>query len=101
MKDAEGWVDALPNNTTRAMVIDGEKVLLCNAAGEHYAVENRCSHQDTPLENGRIRQGHICCPLHGVRFDLKTGEPKGQLTKIALRTFTVEESGDKVRVIPS
>ena len=101
MKDAEGWVDALPNNTTRAMVIDGEKILLCNAAGEHYAVENRCSHQDTPLENGRIRQGHICCPLHGVRFDLKTGEPKGQLTKIALRTFTVEESGDKVRVIPS
>ena len=28
---------------------------------------------------------------YGVRFDLKTGEPKGDLTRIPLRTFSVTE----------
>jgi len=98
MTDTKILVEPLADNTTFAIEHNGEKVLLCNAAGKHYAVENRCSHQNTPLENGRIRQGYICCPLHGVRFDLKTGEPKGQLTRIPLKTFAVSEENGKIRI---
>ena len=95
---AESSIDTLRVNETQAIEIDGFPVLVCNSGGRHYAVENRCSHQDNPLTGGRIRNGHICCPLHGVRFDLITGEPKGQLTRIPLRTFEVKESNDKVLI---
>ncbi|MFT7221809.1 MAG: 3-phenylpropionate/trans-cinnamate dioxygenase ferredoxin subunit [Candidatus Azotimanducaceae bacterium] len=98
MTETQILVEPLVDNTTLAIELNGEKILLCNAAGEHYAVENRCSHQNTPLENGRIRQGYICCPLHGVRFDLKTGEPKGELTRISLKTFPVNEENGKIRI---
>jgi len=88
----------IPENTTLPLIIDGRKILLCNANGIHYAIENNCSHQDTPLEKGRIRGNFICCPLHGVRFNLETGEPMGQLTKKAIQTYPIEEKGDLLTI---
>ena len=64
----------LANNDSRAVTINGSKVLICRAAGELYAVENRCTHQEAELEGGRIRGCFISCPLHGVRFDLRDGK---------------------------
>jgi len=79
----------LANNDSRAVTINGSKVLICRAAGELYAVENRCTHQEAELEGGRIRGCFISCPLHGVRFDLSDGTPMGQLTREALPTYEV------------
>ena len=77
----------LADNDSRAVNIKGRKVLICRAAGELYAVENRCTHQEADLEGGRIRGCFISCPLHGVRFDLRDGTPMGQLTREALPTY--------------
>ncbi len=82
---------ALAPDQREVVTVGDSCVLVCNAGGVHYAVENRCTHQETTLHEGRIRHGFIACPLHGVRFDLKTGEPKGDLTRIPLRTFSVTE----------
>ena len=71
-------------------------ILVCHTGGAHYAIENRCTHQDTALHEGRMRNGFISCPLHGVRFELKTGEPRGDLTRIPVRTFPVEVSDDRI-----
>lgn len=77
----------LEKNSSRALVLAGKKILLCNAGGEIYAVENRCSHQEAELEGGRIRGCFLSCPLHGVRFNLTNGEPMGQLTRIPILTY--------------
>ena len=95
------WLDAIRDNTTLPIQVGQHKILVCNADGQHYAIENRCSHQDTPLENGQIRHGHISCPMHGVRFDLATGEPKGELTKVAIKTYVVEQDHGKFRITVS
>jgi 3-phenylpropionate/trans-cinnamate dioxygenase ferredoxin component len=91
-------MSALSLDSRQVVKHEGLCILVCNAGGTHYAIENRCTHQDTPLHEGRIRNGLISCPLHGVRFDLKTGEPRGDLTRIAVRTFAVEQTGDQLRV---
>ena len=79
----------LSDNDSRAVTISGQKVLVCRAGGELYAVQNRCTHQEAELEGGRIRGCFISCPLHGVRFDLSDGTPMGQLTREALATYEV------------
>ena len=86
-------VERLPDNSSKAITIEGQSILLCNSSGQHYAIANQCSHQDSPLEKGRIRNGYISCPLHGVRFSLETGEPMGgQLTRVAVKTYEVVEA---------
>ncbi len=79
----------LPNNDSRAVLVDGREVLICRADGELYAVENRCTHQNAELEGGRIRGCFISCPLHGVKFNLRDGMPTGQLTRLPLPTYQV------------
>jgi len=81
--------EELADNKSRAMTINGKSIVICRAAGELYALENRCSHQEAELEGGRIRGCFISCPLHGVRFDLRDGSPMGQLTRVAVPTYEV------------
>jgi 3-phenylpropionate/trans-cinnamate dioxygenase ferredoxin subunit len=79
----------LADNSNKAITIDNQHILVCKANGEYYAVQNQCTHQRSELEGGRIRNCFISCPLHGVRFDLRNGNPKGELTRIPLKTFEV------------
>ena len=92
-------VEPLAENSSQVIALDGYSILLCNSAGKHYAIANQCSHQDSPLEKGRIRNGYISCPLHGVRFSLETGEPMGvQLTRVPVKTYEVIEDQSSVRI---
>jgi len=75
------------NNSSIAIEVEGRKLLLCNADGQIFCVQNRCTHRNFPLDKGRIRRCAVICPEHGVLFDLRSGVPKGELTKIPLKTF--------------
>lgn len=52
-------------------------IVVCRVDGELYAVEDNCSHADTPLSEGRLRGSLLVCPLHGAGFDVRTGEHSG------------------------
>jgi len=88
--------DRLPENSSEPIQLGEQKILLCNSAGRHFAIRNQCTHQDTPLEKGRIRNGFVSCPLHGVRFNLETGVPMGDLTRVPVQTYEVVEDGESV-----
>lgn len=72
--------------------VAGHSILLCRHQGEILAVQNKCTHAGSRLESGLMAQGSIRCPLHGVRFDLRTGQCLNERLKCAaLRCFTVRE----------
>lgn len=77
----------LPQGGARAFTVGDQSVLLVRSDEQVFAVENRCSHAYQPLEAGRVRGCYIFCPLHGMRFDLRTGEPSGTLTRAPLKTW--------------
>lgn len=77
----------VPTNGSQLVVVDGRELLVCNSRDEIHVVENKCTHQDQPLVGGRVRNGYIFCPVHGMRFRLATGEAIGQLTRIPLCVF--------------
>ena len=87
-------VTDLPENSSKAVTVDGKNILVCKASGHFYAVDNMCTHQRSELEGGRIRNCFLSCPLHGVRFDLRTGVPKGELTKVPLKTYEITVGDD-------
>jgi 3-phenylpropionate/trans-cinnamate dioxygenase ferredoxin component len=88
----------IPDSSSAVLEAGGRSILLCNSGGTHYAIENRCTHQESPLAGGRVRNGFISCPLHGVRFNLKTGEPIGDLARLRVKTFAVIETDDGIVV---
>lgn len=88
----------LEKNSSCMVEVAGRQVLVCNAGGEFYAVQNLCTHQASSLEGGRIRNCFISCPLHGARFDLRDGSTKGALTSQALETYAVRIVDGNVEV---
>jgi len=83
----------IPPGTCKPVDVNGRSVLIAHLPDGFRAVENRCSHAASPLDASRIlRGGQVLCPLHGARFDLKTGAAK---TAPAFRPIAVYQ----IRVI--
>ncbi|MGV6827562.1 MAG: non-heme iron oxygenase ferredoxin subunit [bacterium] len=78
--------------------LEGKRLLLVNADGEYYAVDEMCSHEDYSLSLGCIQDGRIKCSLHGSYFDLKTGEPTVDPADEPIATYPVAIDGDDIIV---
>ncbi|SDJ96163.1 Ferredoxin subunit of nitrite reductase or a ring-hydroxylating dioxygenase [Catalinimonas alkaloidigena] len=65
----------LPINTLRRLNAAGRKVCLAHTADGFYAVDDACPHQRASLSEGHLNgYNEVICPLHGYRYDLKSGQ---------------------------
>lgn len=74
--------------------------MVLNCAEVLFAVENRSSHEDTPLADGELDETDcsIECPRHGSRFDLRTGWALNLPAYEPIEVFPVEVIDDVVTV---
>lgn len=57
--------------------IGSDGIVVCRVAGQLYALDDNCSHADTPLSEGRLLGYGLTCPLHGAIFDVRDGTHSG------------------------
>ncbi len=63
------WANELSSDKPFARTILGEQVLLYrDAEGKPVALSNICPHRFAPLHKGRLEDGVIECPYHGLAF---------------------------------
>ena len=91
-------VEALSPGQHRAFDVDGENILLCAVEDKFYAVANMCTHAASTLQDGRQRGCFILCPLHGARFDVRTGQTDGKLTRIPLKIYEVRVADGRILI---
>jgi 3-phenylpropionate/trans-cinnamate dioxygenase ferredoxin component len=91
-------VSELAPGTTRRVVVEGCELLLCNVDGKIYGIEDVCTHDGGPLDQGTLEGECIVCPRHGATFDVKTGEALTLPAVIGLMTFNVSVSADDIFV---
>lgn len=80
-----------------AFEVESVPVLIVRSDGALVAVVDACPHQQALLSSGRLRGRTIMCPLHGARFDLKTGECVGGAYP-GLKTLAIREADGEVSV---
>jgi 3-phenylpropionate/trans-cinnamate dioxygenase ferredoxin subunit len=88
----------LPEGAARVFVVDGLSLAAARSGTKVFVVENRCSHDDGPLGEGRILDGEIECPRHGARFDLASGRATRMPAVAPIETFTATIDGADVFV---
>jgi 3-phenylpropionate/trans-cinnamate dioxygenase ferredoxin component len=89
---------AIAPGTTLRVVVDDVPVLLCNVAGELYAVEDICTHDGGELDGGEFDGCRIMCPRHGALFDVTTGKALTLPAVSPLPTYPVTVDGDDVSI---
>ena len=91
-------LDELPEKGFIVRHVGETQVLVCRAAGDVFAVENRCSHAFARFDEGRLRGTRLMCPLHGACFDVRTGRSLGPPASSPIRSFAVRVDGGRVLV---
>ncbi len=72
------WVRVANEDTVaagEAVVVEagGRRLALCNTGQGLFAIDDQCTHDGGPLDQGKLDGKEIECPRHGARFDVTTG----------------------------
>jgi 3-phenylpropionate/trans-cinnamate dioxygenase ferredoxin subunit len=89
---------AIELGTTQRVVVEGLAILLCNVGGNLYAIEDVCTHDGAPLDQGELDGRRITCPRHGAVFDVITGAVLALPAVLPVRTFVVRVTSGKVYI---
>ena len=73
-------------------------VAVAIVAGQAYAFQDTCTHQQCSLSEGFLDEWAVICPCHQSVFDVRTGEVLLGPATTALRTFACVRDGDAVSV---
>ena len=66
--------DELQPGQMKRIDLKNRRLLVANVAGDFCVADDMCTHEDASLTLGCLRGDLIKCPLHGSRFNLRTGE---------------------------
>lgn len=78
--------------------LDGIRIALCRTSSGVYAVEDVCSHDGSPLNQGELLGEQIECPRHGARFDVRNGKNMALPAVRPIRSFSTREQDGKIEV---
>jgi 3-phenylpropionate/trans-cinnamate dioxygenase ferredoxin component len=73
-------------------------VAVFNVGGSFCATQNKCTHREGPLSEGRLAGSTVTCPRHGAQFNVCTGAVLRGPAQVALSTYRVAIEGDVGRV---
>lgn len=88
-----------PDGEPIVVDINRRWVAIFNCGGDLYAIEDRCTHDDGPLADGKVAECVVACPRHGARFDLRTGKLlSGPAGTVDVPTYEVKVADGQVMV---
>ena len=89
---------AVPAGTAKAVTVGDRDIAICNADGRICAIDNICTHDYGELNEGEMEGFEIECPVHGARFDVRTGEATAAPAFMGVDTFPVRVEGEEIQV---
>lgn len=89
-----GHIDEIPVGEGRAYAVDGEQIAVYRMRdGSLRAIGAVCPHRGGPLADGLTDDTVVVCPLHGLGYDLSTGEEVGGGPGVCTHTATTTPDG--------
>jgi 3-phenylpropionate/trans-cinnamate dioxygenase ferredoxin subunit len=88
--------DLKPGHTKKVCFPDHGPILLANVDGQIYAVDDTCTHEDSSLSLGCLREDKVKCTLHGSWFSVVTGEPSEDPADEPLRCYSTKLKDDTI-----
>jgi 3-phenylpropionate/trans-cinnamate dioxygenase ferredoxin component len=91
-------IEDVPVGTVKVVEAGGRRIALCNYDGKFYAVDDECTHDRGPLDQGELIGQEIECPRHGARFDVTTGRATRLPAVRPVRSYKVSIADGSISV---
>ena len=94
-------ISQLPPGETILVEIDNKDLLIVNVGGEIFAITNDCTHSGGSLCEDFLDEDIIECPLHGAKFNVRSGEVVEGPADEPISTYEVTIDGQDILVFPA
>jgi 3-phenylpropionate/trans-cinnamate dioxygenase ferredoxin subunit len=103
MRESTGFVrvckvSEVPDPGRRVFELEDRFIVLFHVGGRFWALDDRCTHDDGPLGEGRLEGFTIECPRHGAKFDIRTGHVLSMPATRDTSAYQVKVEGNEVYV---
>ena len=88
----------VPEGERLAFDIGSIPVVLFHTTAGFFAIEDLCTHENSPLNDGELSGMSIKCLEHGACFDIRTGAALNLPAVKPTRTFPVRLTDGKIQV---
>ena len=89
----------IPEGEIRAFKAAHTKIVVCHTEEGFYALENECSHDGAPIDDGELCGHEIICSRHGAKFDVKNGEVTAPPAVVGIDRLELKIEGDDIYVL--
>jgi 3-phenylpropionate/trans-cinnamate dioxygenase ferredoxin subunit len=79
--------DDFNENNMLEVIHENHSYLVAKVDKEYFAIDNMCSHENSELILGCLKNKTIKCSLHGSYFDLETGKPLNEPADEPIKTY--------------
>jgi 3-phenylpropionate/trans-cinnamate dioxygenase ferredoxin subunit len=90
--------DELAPGTAKVVEAGGKRLALCNTGEGFYAIDDMCTHDRGPLDQGTLIGNRIECPRHGAQFDVTTGRAVVLPAVRPVRTYPTRVEDGEIEV---
>ena len=92
-------LDQLPEGSILRATLGDRDLVLVRCDGAIYALGNVCPHRGGLLSEGKLQCGaELACPLHGFRYDVRSGKATMPLDVPGVRSYQVRVEDGQVLV---
>jgi nitrite reductase/ring-hydroxylating ferredoxin subunit len=88
----------IPVGTGMYYDVDGVPIAIFHVDDHFYATADVCTHEEASLSEGELEGEIVECPLHGARFNVRTGEVKSLPAVVRLKTYPIRVVDDELEV---
>jgi nitrite reductase/ring-hydroxylating ferredoxin subunit len=94
----------LKDGTLLKVEVKGKELVLTLVDGKIYAIDNECTHQGGPLNEGELNGHDLKCPWHYAVFDVRDGRVSDRTvwaTNLNSYPVKIDETNGDVLVNPN
>lgn len=88
----------IPNGSIKKFEINDEEITICNINNQIFAINDNCSHDEASLQEGFIDGYEIECPMHGAKFDIRTGEVTCLPAVSPIKTYNIKINNGSIEL---
>ena len=90
--------DEITPGQAKIVDVHGKEIAVFNIDGAYFAIDNMCTHEEASLADGEITGFEVACPLHGAKFDVRSGAVLGPPAYDDVASYPARVSGSDVEV---
>ncbi len=91
-------INDLKSGQSKVVNVAGKDLALFNVDGKFYCIDNTCPHRQGPLGEGTLEGMDVRCPLHGSKFNIKTGAVDNPPAKTGVKAYVTKIEGTSIMV---